>query len=235
MYFYESRVGFSESDHTGKLTLLGLLNYFQDVATFHSEDLGVGWDYIHERNMVWVLSSWQIIVYRYPKTCETIEIGTAPYAFKGCFGYRNFLARTKEGEVLAVANSLWTLLSTTDRGIGRLTDKMKEVYVIEPKLDMDYADRRIKIPENGEVRDGFEIGKHHLDSNKHVNNGKYVEMAMQEIPDDVEITQVRVEYKKQAFLGDGISPYVVNREQGAIIALRNTEGEDYAVVDVTWK
>lgn len=234
MYFYESRVGFSESDDTGKLTLLGLLNYFQDAATFHSEDLGVGWDYVKERNLFWVLSSWQIVVYRYPKTCEKIEIGTAPYAFKGCFGYRNFLMRTKSGEILAVANSLWTLLSTTER-IGRMTDKMKEVYVVEPKLDMEYAERRIAIPEGGKNSEAFEIGKHHLDSNKHVNNGKYVEMAMQEITEHAEISQVRVEYKKQAFLGDRIIPYVAERENGAIVAIRGTDGEDFAVVDFSWK
>jgi len=232
MYFYESRVGFSESGYNGKLTLIGVLNYFQDAATFHSEDVGVGFHYVTEKHLLWVLTSWQIVVYRYPETCEKIEIGTAPYEFKGCFGYRNFLLRTKEGEVLAVANSMWTLLSTTG-GIGRMTDKMKEVYVLDPKLEMDYADRRIRIPEGGENRESFIIDKHYLDSNRHVNNGKYVEMAMMEIPEDVEIKQIRVEYKKQAFLGDEICPYVVETEKGAIVALRGKE--DYATVDLSWK
>lgn len=231
MYIYESRIGFSESDSKGNLSLTGLLNYFQDVATFQSEDLGVGWNYIHQLDMVWVLSSWQLVINRYPRTCEVVEIGTFPYAFKGCFGYRNFVMRTKEGEILAMANSLWTLLSTKDRGIGRFTEKMKEVYEIEPRLEMEYKDRRIRVPEGGSYSLEYKITSHHLDSNKHVNNGKYIELAMDELPAMKEIKNLRAEYKKQAFLGDTVCPYLVRKDGLFVVALRNSSGEDFAVVE----
>ena len=39
---FESRVRFSEADHTELLTLPGLVNYFQDCSTFQSEDIGYG-------------------------------------------------------------------------------------------------------------------------------------------------------------------------------------------------
>lgn len=42
MYTFESRVRFSEADHTELLTLPGLVNYFQDCSTFQSEDIGYG-------------------------------------------------------------------------------------------------------------------------------------------------------------------------------------------------
>lgn len=234
MYTYESRVGFSESDCNGYLTLNGLLNYFQDAATFQSEDLGVGWDYIHENDMVWMLSSWQLEIKRYPKSCERIVIGTYPYAFKGCFGYRNFIMKTLDGEVLAMANSLWVLLSTKDNGIGRITDKMKAAYETEEKLPMNYKDRRIPYKEEGEYRDAYEITKYHLDTNNHVNNGKYIELAMQEVPGDRMVHNFRAEYKKQAFLGDKVIPYVVNQENLSIVALKGEDGEDFAVVEFEW-
>ena len=41
MYTFESRVRFSEADHTELLTLPGLVNYFQDCSTFQSEDIGI--------------------------------------------------------------------------------------------------------------------------------------------------------------------------------------------------
>lgn len=234
MYYYDSRVGFSESDSTGCLTLTGILNYFQDVATFHSEDLGVGWDYIHELHMVWMLSSWQIDVKRYPRACEKIKVGTFPYAFKGCFGYRNFVMLDEKGEVLAVANSLWVLLKTQDKGIGRLTDKMKEVYEIEPKLEMEYKDRRIHYSEGGEYRPSYEITPYHLDSNGHVNNGKYVELAMQEVGGGRVVKELRAEYKKQAFLGDMVTPYVINSDKESIVVLKDKDGEDFVTIEFSW-
>ena len=44
-YSFQSRVRFSEIDHTEKITLPGIINYFQDCSTFQSESLGLGVDY----------------------------------------------------------------------------------------------------------------------------------------------------------------------------------------------
>ena len=41
-YTTEGRIRFSEVDHTRRITLPGIVNYFQDCSTFQSEDLGLG-------------------------------------------------------------------------------------------------------------------------------------------------------------------------------------------------
>ena len=83
----------------------------------------------------------------------------------------------------------------------------QEAYVLHEKLDMDYAPRKIALPEEMEKKEYFLIVKHHIDTNHHVNNGQYVQMAMELLPDDFRISQMRAEYKKAALLGDmvGIS------------------------------
>ena len=42
-YTTEGRIRFSEVDHTRRITLPGIVNYFQDCSTFQSEDLGLGY------------------------------------------------------------------------------------------------------------------------------------------------------------------------------------------------
>ena len=74
MYAFDSRIRYSETDSEGYLTLDALLNYFQDCSTFHSEDVGLGIGYMKEIGQVWVLSSWQIVVNRYPKLGEKVKI-----------------------------------------------------------------------------------------------------------------------------------------------------------------
>ncbi len=76
MYTYKSRVRYSEIGVNGNLTLESLVDYFQDCSTFHSEDIGLGIEYLQERHMVWLMSSWQIVIERYPRLCENIIIGT---------------------------------------------------------------------------------------------------------------------------------------------------------------
>ena len=59
-YTTEGRIRFSEVDHTRRITLPGIVNYFQDCSTFQSEDLGLGIMHCSERKRAWILSSWQV-------------------------------------------------------------------------------------------------------------------------------------------------------------------------------
>ena len=231
MYAFDSRIRYSETDSEGELTLNALLNYFQDCSTFHSEDVGLGISYMKEIGQAWVLSSWQIVVDRYPKLGEKVKIVTLPYELKGFLGYRNFAMLDEEGNYLAKANSLWSLLDMTTGKPVAVNEAMHKGYGIDEKLDMDYAPRKITVPEGGQLLEPIVVKNHHLDTNHHVNNGQYVNIAMEYLPDDFLIHQMRAEYKKQAFLDDVLYPYIVSVEIGYVVSLRDEEGRPYVSVE----
>ena len=231
MYAFDSRIRYSETDSEGELTLNALLNYFQDCSTFHSEDVGLGIGYMKEIGQVWVLSAWQIVVNRYPQLGEKVRIVTLPYELKAFLGYRNFAMLDEKGEYIAKANSLWSLLDVTTGKPVIVNEAMRKGYVADEKLDMDYAPRKITVPEGGQLLESIVVKKHHLDTNHHVNNGQYVNIAMEYLPDDFVIRQMRAEYKKQAFLEDVLYPYVVQTENGYIICLQDEEGRPYVSVE----
>lgn len=235
MYTFESRIRYSEVGTDGNLTLESLLDYFQDASTFHSEDIGLGMDYLEQKHMAWVLSSWQIVVERYPHLSERVITGTSPYDFKGFVGYRNFLMETESGERLACANSIWSLMDL-DKGMpAKPPAEMLEGYVLSEKLDMDYAPRKISVREGGRIMESIKVRAHHLDTNGHVNNGQYVRIAMDYVPDDLNIRQMRAEYKKSAILDDVIYPVVVDsKEQNRYtISLNGEDGKPYSIVEFT--
>ncbi len=231
MYSFDSRIRYSETDSEGKLTMAALLNYFQDCSTFHSEDVNMGVDYFRRVHQVWVLSSWQIVVERYPRLYEHVTISTQPYDMKGFLGFRNFAMTGEGGEYLAKANSIWSLL---DLDAGRpvpVSDEMARGYGIGEKLEMDYAPRRITIPGDGVSEEPIVVKKHHLDTNHHVNNGQFVEMAKDYLPEAFAIGQLRAEYKKQAFLDDVLIPYVAACGDRVVVSLADEKGKPYAVVE----
>lgn len=232
MYTFDSRIRYSEADSEGKLTMASLLNYFQDCSTFHSEDVGLGVDYFKEVHQVWVLSSWQIVVDRYPDLCERVVIGTQPYDMKGFLGYRNFAMMTENGEYLAKANSIWSLLDLDKGKPVSASEEMMQKYGIGEKLDMEYAPRKITIPEGGVSGEAIVVKQHHLDTNHHVNNGQFVNMAMEFLPENFTIGQLRAEYKKQAFLDDVLLPYVVADENRVVVSLTDEKGAPYVVTEV---
>ncbi|MBD5450076.1 MAG: acyl-[acyl-carrier-protein] thioesterase [Lachnospiraceae bacterium] len=235
MYTFDSRVRYSEVGVDGNMTLESLLDYFQDCSTFHSEDIGLGVDYFNELNQVWLLSAWQICVNRYPHLCERIVIGTSPYDFRGFIGCRNFEMKTESGEVLAYANSIWSLMDVGKMTPAKPNEKMLKGYVLEDKYPMEYAPRKINVPANGQDMEPFTVKAHHLDTNNHVNNGQYVRMAMEYIPKDFIVKQLRVEYKSQAILGDVICPVAVANEDGTLytVTLNKEDGKPYCIVEMS--
>lgn len=153
MYSFNSRVRYSEVNKDGRLKLVSLLDYFQDCSTFHSEDAGMGTEYLAGQGLAWVLNFWQIDVMRYPQLCEQITIETCPYAFKGCLGFRNFDMLDEQGNRIAVANTLWTLLNLQSMRPAKPTEEMLQAYSISSK-----ASNGISVTENSGRRRGRETG-----------------------------------------------------------------------------
>lgn len=232
MYTFDSRVRYSETDEKGLLSIAGIVDYFQDTSTFQSEELGLGVEYLHSLGMLWVMSAWQIVIHEYPALGERITVGTFPYQFKGFMGMRNFFLDDAQGRRLVEANSIWSLMDMNKGVPVRLTQEMAQRYVLEEKLDMDYAPRKISVPQGGTVQEAFAVGRQHLDSNHHVNNGQYIHMAMDYLPADFVVGQMRVEYKKSALLHDVIVPKVCVQENLVTVSLGAQDGADYAVVEL---
>ena len=114
----------------------------------------------------------------------------------------------------------------------RIPQDIMDAYGLEQRIDMDYRNRKIAIPkEGGEAVQDIHITEYLLDANHHVNNGKYVELAAGIIPEQHEVKKVRVEYRKQAFLGEVIKPRIYRMEDRIVVDLSDTEGNPYSVVE----
>ncbi|MEY8392357.1 acyl-[acyl-carrier-protein] thioesterase [Lachnospiraceae bacterium] len=235
MYQFDSRIRYSEIDSQGKITLTSIIDYFQDCSTFHSEELGVGIDYLRDQKLAWVLTSWQIEIGRYPEFGEKVSVKTWPYGFQGFFGYRNFTMESEHGELLAYANSVWVLLDLKKKRPAKLPSLMQEVYQLSPQLPMECDSRKIQIPEMAEEKERFPVHKYHIDTNQHVNNGKYVSMAQEYLPLGFKIGKMRAEYRKAAVYKDVICPFVASSGEKIIVNLADEAGRPYAIVELEEK
>ena len=232
IYEFSGRVRYSEIDHRGTMTLPALINYFQDCSTFHSESIGLGMERLKLKKKAWVLSYWQIIIDRYPKLYEKITTGTFATEFKGLFGNRNFYMKDEEGGRIACANSIWVFMDLEKGRPCRPAEEDIAPYGVNEPLDMPYEDRKISVPEVFEDREPFPVRKYHIDTNEHVNNCQYVQMALEMLSGDISVRQVRVDYKKSAVLGDIIYPGVA-QDQGRIVTeLWDENKRPYAVIEM---
>ena len=230
-YEFDGRVRYSEIGHRGTMTLPALINYFQDCSIFQSETLGLGTGRLRQDKKAWVLSYWQIIVDRYPKLCEKITTGTFATAFKGLFGDRNFYMKDESGQQIACANSIWVFMDLEKGRPVRPTAEHINPYGTCEPLDMPYEERKIVLPEQSREQEPFPVRKYHIDTNEHVNNSQYVQMALEMAPGDLQVKQVRVDYKKSAVLGDMVFPRVSEEEGRIVVELCDESVTPYAIVE----
>ena len=230
-YSFDGRVRYSEIGENGLLSLPGILNYFHDCSIFHSESVGKGMNVLQEKKRLWVLSAWQVVLNRYPALCENIVTSTWPYDFRGFMGMRNFVMDAADGERLAYANTFWTFMDAESGRPVKVTPDDSEGYIIEEKLDMEYAPRKIILPEEFREEETFVVQKHHLDTNHHVNNCQYVRMASDYLPSGFVIRQMRAEYKQQAKLHNVMHPMVAVEDKKVTVLLNDEAGNPYAIVE----
>lgn len=233
MYSFQSRVRYSELDKDRKLDFISIINYFQDCSTFHSEEIDKGIAYLNANNRVWLLNSWQIEVKRYPTLGEEITISTWAYDFKSMYGYRNFLLSDRDGNVLAYANSIWVYLDTISHYPAKITPIDIKGYVVSNPYVMEYAPRKISLPDNLTTLPSFLVVRSNIDTNNHVNNGQYIKMAQEYLPNDFVISKMRAEYKVSAVLGDTIIPMINRNDNTITVVLSNIEGKPFSIIEFT--
>ena len=97
---------------------------------------------------------------------------------------------------------------------------------------MHYEGRKILMPEHCVEMESFPVRKYHIDTNEHVNNCQYVQMALEVLPREMKVRQLRVDYKKSAVLGDTIYPKVAQEAERTVVELCDGDGKPYAVVEL---
>lgn len=242
MYEFESRVRYSELTEDKKLSLVSIINYFQDCCTFEAEEHGVGLRYHDENHTAWMLINWHIRINRRPDFNENIHVKTWAIGFRHFLGERNFTIKADDGELLVYAYSKWAYVNTLAGAPEKSIPQSElDAYGITEPLQAEFRKEKIKLPENMTAVEPITVTAGNLDTNHHVNNAEYVGLALSAVSsylnvlhkdDNVidaglslsRVSEIRVEYKLQSVLGDVIYPFVSVKDDTIYVVLRNADG-----------
>ena len=220
MYSLNYKVTTSTCDSDGKLKLYSALQMMQDCSEMWIDSEQGVKDYFEKENMAQLLSSRQVEVIRRPSFKEELTVTTSVYGMKSMFGFRNTFIYDAEG---LPCYRTWSMGAFVDKGTGKLKkvdDQTISTMLLEPKLDMNYKDRRIILPKDGgTVLAPVAVQRADIDYNKHVNNANYIRMAMELLPEGFEVKGLRVEYRVPARLNDQLVPTVYQQDELFIVAL----------------
>jgi len=157
----------------GNIKTACLMQYLQEAAALHAEELGFGVDRLNKINSYWVLSNLRIEINSFPKWNDEITVKTWPSGYNRVIATREFVAKDQNNCELFRASSQWMVLdksSNRPKNLIRLDLNLPktgakalpgELVRLEPQDDYSQVDR-ISVPYSS------------IDLNGHVNNTEYV-------------------------------------------------------------
>ena len=231
MYTLNYKVTTSTCDSEGRLKLYSALQMMQDCSEMWIDSEPEVKAYFARENMAQLLASRQVEVLRVPSFKEELTVTTSVYEMKPMFGFRNTFIYDAFGRP---CYRTWSMGAFVDKATGKLKrvdDAVANTLLIEPQLEMNYRDRRIILPKGGgEAFAPIKVMRADIDYNRHVNNANYIRMAMELLPEDFEIKELRVEYRVAAKLGDTLTPTMYHIDDGFVVAL-SIDNEVSAIVE----
>ena len=172
----------SQLDTFGRVKPSALLSMVQDVSEAHCQLLHADWDALQEKQLFWAVTRHHMHITRLPKAGETITLETWPMPTTRVAYPRAVAAYDEAGNLLLQVISLWVLMDVAARNMV-LPEKSGISVPGFLRGDELPAPRALPAfpPEDEAVR---QVQLCDLDRNQHMNNVRYLDWAMELLPDD---------------------------------------------------
>ena len=211
-------------DCNNNLKLQSVLSIFQDVASVHGEQIGVGYLTMLNKNLFWVLSRVKFDIIKQPQIDETVVVETWPHE-KGKIDFdRDFLIKNLSGEVLVKGTSKWCVINSVTRTLSR-TDQVEYCDGEFCKI-VNYEERFNKIPQfsTDQLKPKFNycVSFSDLDHNKHMNNTYYANLVVNAIENKV-VNHFEINFVSECLLNDEILVYYNNENEQLVCGTVNNK------------
>jgi acyl-ACP thioesterase len=234
MYSINQRVCASHTDSEGALKLVSALDMIQDCSQLWLESEPELERCFREQNIAQMLVFRQADMERMPVYGERLRVETRIYECRSFMGYRNTVIYDEKGKPCVTSWSIGAFVNLETGRSEKLPDSITAGLRLDPKINMEYLGRKIGAPEKpGEDLPPLRAGRNDIDFNRHMNNTRYVAMAMELLPACFRVSRFRVEYKNPAKYGDLLYPERGAGEDAVFLRLKDGGGRPYAVMEFT--
>jgi len=186
-----------------------LLNYLQDAAYGHANELGVSVFHLFEKGLTWVLSRYHVVVDKYPMVGEKVLVRTWVPSPPKRFYLREFEIVGESGNVLVRASSSWLLADIRTKQAVQGDVSLGEFPVVPRRaVDDDFGHLPAMDGDSGghQIEERFCVRVGDLDLNRHVNHVVYIQWALESVPKEVlkncRPADIEVAYRGEAKKGE---------------------------------
>jgi acyl-ACP thioesterase len=201
-------VNWYEADYHGTAKVSAIFNFLQEAAWRQATKLGVGFDDLNEKGLLWVIVTFHLKMDQFPKWTEKIRVTTWPRGVRQFFALRDFVITSGSGEKIGEATSAWMVLDMERRRPQKVDFVAEKVNYPPGEELLTMEAPLIRQPSGLQEKQVHTVPYNEIDFNGHVNNTHYIEWCLDAYPlefhDKHRIDSVLVNYIAEAHYKDEI-------------------------------
>ncbi|SHH98763.1 acyl-[acyl-carrier-protein] thioesterase [Clostridium grantii] len=209
------QVHYSQIDYFKRAKITTIVDFFNDMAVYQSEKLGIGLEYLNDNGFGWIILKWDINIIKMPKYLDEIIVKTQPVGKRKIFAYRKFEITDIHGNLMVEAKSIWSLVNIKGLVPVKIPEQVSNKYNLKESNDIG---NKIKDSSNFEDTSksiSIRIRYGDIDTNGHVNNEKYIAWIIESMSKEVimqyNLKKLKISYKKETKYGENIQ-VLINEE-----------------------
>lgn len=209
-YVRRARVASYEVDAKSNLKLSVLLRMCQETSEQHLEAMGVGYETLRQKNIVFLITTNDVSISRLPRHKETVTIKTHPLGSAGAQFYRDFVIYSGE-ERLGRVLQLSVAADPSTHRILRPKSFIDLNIFPDAAVPREQQLGRPQLPPELALAGERPIYYSNLDFNEHLNNAIYGDIVLDFMCSGIEprlYAHARIDYAKECRLGDTLRIYV---------------------------
>ena len=234
MYEMKTIVGTSLIDKNGLLKPSSIFDLMQDCSFFQLDSEEELTKYFNENNISMFLVSRQVDIYKLPKYSDKVIVRTYVYECNEAYGYRNTVIYDENYNELVICYAIGGFVDLSNGNLIRVPSSFIENFKFDEKQKMNYLPRKIKV-DNNELKevDRFKVKKYFIDDNNHVNNARYIDMAIDYVYND-DYKRIRIEYRIPAELGDTVVVKKAIIDDKVLLKFDSDDNRTYAILEFSY-
>ena len=206
------------------------------LACKHSDVAGYGFNDIQNTGLSWILLAWKVKVLKRVKYADVVKVRTWARPSKKFTTLRDFEMLDKDGNVICIATTKWTLVDIKKETITVITDEIINKYFPEDRSMFSENDiAKLIEPKEYSSEYIYKTQRRDIDINKHMHNLNYLYLAYEALPEDVynspECDNVEIMYKTSIRLGDTVKCMYSKIDDSHYVTIRSLDGKQlHAIV-----
>ena len=227
----------SDFDRFDRIMPSSVLELFQDVACWHADEIGTGYDAMIARSYVWVLVKIRFRILKNPEKYQSVVVRTWPLEPNKFIYRREYIIENESGEKLICGSSEWVVMHSEKRRLVLAPD----LYSIKDGFckEMNFEQKLDKVEDFEESGTPYSImpGFSQLDGNSHVNNTKYTNFVLDAVnPQEAsDIDEFQIDYRKEVLQGVKLDIYHTKKDNIVIAKGLNEDRDTMFACKIVYK